>query len=256
MLLPSGPRTLVEVRGNWPSNWAAERFLTRVLPDVHDLRREFEGTPCEITTSTMLRDPADQYLSFYHYYIEKNQRRPERGSASENDLDPNAPGPEAWGSDFAEWASGVRDMQVREMLGNKGVLPPEPEPETSAAPTTDLGAIAADEQEEMEGYHGLTIDDASGNKMFYTGNTLSERKRREKRQQFRKVFFYVELARHGQTIGADVERELSARQSRIAHMIYNSRRYAGWLVLVYMVQMALSFWEPALREFVENSNGI
>ena len=121
MLLPSGPRTLVEVRGNWPSNWAAERFLTRVLPDVHDLRREFEGTPCEITTSTMLRDPADQYLSFYHYYIEKNQRRPERGSTNENDLDPNAPGPEAWGSDFAEWASGVRDMQVREMLGNKCV---------------------------------------------------------------------------------------------------------------------------------------
>ena len=111
----------MEVRGNWPSNWAAERFLTRVLPDVHDLRREFEGTPCEITTSTMLRDPADQYLSFYHYYIEKNQRRPERGSANENDLDPNAPGPEAWGSDFAEWASGVRDMQVREMLGNKCV---------------------------------------------------------------------------------------------------------------------------------------
>ena len=121
MLLPSGPRTLVEVRGNWPSNWAAERFLTRILPDVHDLRREFEGTPCEITTSTMLRDPADQYLSFYHYYIEKNQRRPERGSTNENDLDPNAPGPEAWGSDFAEWASGVRDMQVREMLGNKCV---------------------------------------------------------------------------------------------------------------------------------------
>ena len=43
------------------------------------------------------------------------------GSTNENDLDPNAPGPEAWGSDFAEWASGVRDMQVREMLGNKCV---------------------------------------------------------------------------------------------------------------------------------------
>jgi len=145
----------------------------------------------------------------------------------------------------ADQKAATQRDRMREMLGNKGVLPPEPEPETSAAPTTDLGAIAADEQEEMEGYHGLTIDDASGNKMFYTGNTLSERKRREKRQQFRKVFFYVELARHGQTIGADVERELSARQSRIAHMIYNSRRYAGWLVLVYMVQMALSFWEPA-----------
>ena len=160
------------------------------------------------------------------------------------------------GMDLATMAAGATDGsadqkaatqrdRMREMLGNKGVLPPEPEPETSAAPTTDLGAIAADEQEEMEGYHGLTIDVPSGNKMFYTGNTLSERKRREKRQQFRKVFFYVELARHGQTIGADVERELSARQSRIAHMIYNSRRYAGWLVLVYMVQMALSFWEPA-----------
>ena len=57
--------------------------------------------------------------------------------------------------------------------------------------------------------------------------------------------FYVELARHGQTIGADVERPLDPRQARIAHTIYNSRRYAGWLVLVYTVQMSLSFYEPA-----------
>lgn len=78
-----------------------------------------------------------------------------------------------------------------------------------------------------------------------TGNTLSERKRREKQRQFRIVRFYVELARHGQTIGADVERPLHPRQAQIAHTIYNSRRYAGWLVLVYTLQMSLSFYEPA-----------
>lgn len=56
--------------------------------------------------------------------------------------------------------------------------------------------------------------------------------------------FYVELARHGQTIGADVERPLDPRQARIAHTIYNSRRYAGWLLALYTVQMSLSFYEP------------
>ena len=78
-----------------------------------------------------------------------------------------------------------------------------------------------------------------------TGNTLSERKRREKQRQFHIVRFYVELARHGQTIGADIERPINPQQARIAHTIYNSRLYAGWLVFVYIVQMSLSFYEPA-----------
>ena len=35
-----GPRTLVEVRGNWPDNWPAEHFRG-VMDDVAELRREF-----------------------------------------------------------------------------------------------------------------------------------------------------------------------------------------------------------------------
>lgn len=162
------------------------------------------------------------------------------------------------GIDLATAAAGVRDGKqqmvattqrdrMREMLDRNGVLPPEPEADQpqSAAISADMGEIARDEQEEMEGYHGLNIDDASGMKMFYTGNTLSERKRREKQKQFHIVRFYVELARHGQTIGADVERPLQPQQARVAHTIYNSRRYAAWLVFVYMVHMSLSFYEPA-----------
>jgi hypothetical protein len=32
------PRTLVEIRGNWPSNWPAEAFEGRILTDVETLR--------------------------------------------------------------------------------------------------------------------------------------------------------------------------------------------------------------------------
>lgn len=56
--------------------------------------------------------------------------------------------------------------RMREMLDRNGVLPPEPEPEGPAPVKADLGEIAADEQDQMEGYHGLTTDDASGMKMF------------------------------------------------------------------------------------------
>ena len=35
------PRTLVEIRGNWPSNWPAEVFATRILSDVERLRAEY-----------------------------------------------------------------------------------------------------------------------------------------------------------------------------------------------------------------------
>ena len=86
----SPPRTLVEIRGNWPSNWPAEAFATRILSDVERLRAEygsgrssFSGSQieknvssgysktqtktnrsCSVTTSLMLRDPARQYESF------------------------------------------------------------------------------------------------------------------------------------------------------------------------------------------------
>jgi hypothetical protein len=82
------------------------------------------------------------------------------------------------GIDMATTAAGVTDGErqvvkanqrdrMREMLDRNGVLPPEPQQEAALAPVSaDLGQIAADEQEQMEGYHGLTTDDASGMKMF------------------------------------------------------------------------------------------
>lgn len=83
------------------------------------------------------------------------------------------------GIDMATTAAGVADGErqvvkanqrdrMREMLDRNGVLPPEPEPEGPAPVSADLGEIAADEREQMEGYHGLTTDDASGMKMFCT----------------------------------------------------------------------------------------
>ena len=83
------------------------------------------------------------------------------------------------GIDMATTAAGVADGErqvvkanqrdrMREMLDRNGVLPPEPEPDGPAPVSADLGQIAADEREQMEGYHGLTTDDASGMKMFCT----------------------------------------------------------------------------------------
>lgn len=111
-----GPRTLVEVRGNWPSNWPAENF-ERVMRDVADLRQHFEPLGCVVSTSLLLRRPFQQYLSFYNYYIKKHQT-----AAPGNDANrrwPDVLGEAAWGRDLGEWASNVRDMQVREVLGNK-----------------------------------------------------------------------------------------------------------------------------------------
>ena len=128
---PDGPRTLVEVRGNWPTNWPAENF-ERVLADVADLRREF-GAPedadaasastargaCRVTTSALLREPTAQYLSFYDYYIRKHQEATPDPSRDRDKRWPDVPGPAAWGSDAGEWAARVPDMQTREMLGDK-----------------------------------------------------------------------------------------------------------------------------------------
>ena len=137
----SPPRTLVEIRGNWPSNWPAEHFATRILSDVERLRAEygaggsnpeknvsnvsktrFKNRSCSVTTSLMLRDPLKQYESFWRYYIEKKQQS---GDAT-NDVRtggvwPNVEGAAFWGDSFAEWASRVPSMQIREALGDKCV---------------------------------------------------------------------------------------------------------------------------------------
>ena len=112
-----GPRTLVEVRGNWPSNWPAENFAGRIMPDVAALREQFEPLGCTVSTSILLRKPLPQYLSFYNYYIRKHQTAAAGGD--ENRRWPDVMGSEAWGSDAGEWAAAVPDMQVRELLGDK-----------------------------------------------------------------------------------------------------------------------------------------
>ena len=140
----SPPRTLVEIRGNWPSNWPAEAFATRILSDVERLRAEygagrssFSGSQieknvssgysktqtktnrsCSVTTSLMLRDPARQYESFWRYYIEKRQQKKQTDVTKKW---PDVDGAPFWGNSFAEWASRVPSMQIREVLGDKCV---------------------------------------------------------------------------------------------------------------------------------------
>ena len=123
-----GPRTLVEVRGNWPDNWPAEHFRG-VMDDVAELRREFGPSSssrdggdglatCEVTTSLLLREPFAQYLSFYEYYIRKQQEGEVRAEHVGKGW-PDVPGKAAWGRDIGEWATRVHDMQTRELLGDK-----------------------------------------------------------------------------------------------------------------------------------------
>ena len=140
----SPPRTLVEIRGNWPSNWPAEVFATRILSDVERLRAEYGGRggsnpaeknvsnvssktfqgnrSCSVTTSLMLRDPAEQYESFWRYYIEKRQQKAAAaGTDTKQKKWPDVDGAPFWGDSFAEWASRVPSMQIREVLGDKCV---------------------------------------------------------------------------------------------------------------------------------------
>lgn len=95
-----GPRVLVEVRGNWPERWCAESFGD-VLKDVQAIRADFPE--CRVTSSILVREPLKQYLSFYNYYIKREQ-------VSRAD---------EYGTTVADWARSVRDMQVREVLGEK-----------------------------------------------------------------------------------------------------------------------------------------
>lgn len=94
-----GPRVLVEVRGNWPERWCAESF-DEVLADVHKIKSDFPH--CKVTTSILVRDPLKQYLSFYNYYIKREQQNR----------------PREYGTTVADWARSVHDMQVRETLGS------------------------------------------------------------------------------------------------------------------------------------------
>ena len=116
-----GPRTLVELRGNWPSNWPAQHFQTRIMPDVDALREEFgEGSEygCEITTSVLIREPTSQTLSFYEYYIRKQQ---EQDPGETKKMWPGVVGKESWGYDIGDYVASGRatNGQVREILGDK-----------------------------------------------------------------------------------------------------------------------------------------
>jgi len=56
---------------------------------------------------------------------------------------------------------------MREMIERRGGKLPTPLRQPGLInETVDLDAVARDEQNEMQGYHGLDIDDASGMKMF------------------------------------------------------------------------------------------
>ena len=116
-----GPRTLVELRGNWPSNWPAQHFQTRIMPDVDALKKEYgegSGYECEITTSVLIREPTSQTLSFYEYYIRKQQ---EQDPGEKKTMWPGVVGKESWGHDIGDYVSSGRatNGQVREILGDR-----------------------------------------------------------------------------------------------------------------------------------------
>ena len=100
-----GPRIIVEIRNEWG---ATDAFENVVMKDLKELRATHSHLGCEITSSMLLRDPTAQYRSFYEYYI-----RPEQDGAGPNQ------GKALWGDGFAEWASRVPDVQLRELLGDR-----------------------------------------------------------------------------------------------------------------------------------------
>ena len=103
----TGPRVLVEARNEWG---ASEAFERTILRDLKETRAELEALGCGVTTSLLIREPA-QYRSFWNYYVAKLRDDPD-------DADP-AKGPEAWGDSFQEWAALVPDLQLRELLGDR-----------------------------------------------------------------------------------------------------------------------------------------
>ena len=103
-----GPRIIVEIRNEWGATRAFEDVVMR---DLRELRATHSHLGCEISSSMLFRDPAQQYRSFYEYYIRKEQEKP-RGPDQ---------GAGAWGDSFAEWARVVPDLQLREALGDRCV---------------------------------------------------------------------------------------------------------------------------------------
>jgi hypothetical protein len=103
-----GPRIIVEIRNEWGATRAFEDVVMR---DLRELRATHSHLGCEISSSMLFRDPTQQYRSFYEYYIRKEQEKP-RGPDQ---------GAAAWGDSFAEWASVVPDLQLREALGDRCV---------------------------------------------------------------------------------------------------------------------------------------
>ena len=103
------PRTLVEIRGQFPQKWTAEAFESTVLDDVEAFKKEFAGK-CSVTTSYLVRKPVDQYASYYSYYVEKNQKKEMEEEASGAEVS------NQWGRSAEEWAATKRDMQTRELL--------------------------------------------------------------------------------------------------------------------------------------------
>eukprot|EP00239_Pterosperma_sp_CCMP1384_P002471 CAMPEP_0197851196 /NCGR_PEP_ID=MMETSP1438-20131217/17512_1 /TAXON_ID=1461541 /ORGANISM="Pterosperma sp., Strain CCMP1384" /LENGTH=408 /DNA_ID=CAMNT_0043464717 /DNA_START=46 /DNA_END=1273 /DNA_ORIENTATION=- len=110
-----GPRVLVEIRGVWPDNWPAETFFTDILPKMQELKEEYGPKGCELTTSYLMREPIGQYISFYNYYIKREQEKEVKPGERRSD----PPGKLSWGHDMKEWAINVPDMQMREVMGTK-----------------------------------------------------------------------------------------------------------------------------------------
>jgi hypothetical protein len=65
-------------------------------------------------------------------------------------------------------AKATQRDRMREMIERKGGKLPVAEREQGEAPVVvvDLAEIAQREKDDMNGYHGLSVDDASGLKMF------------------------------------------------------------------------------------------
>ena len=100
--------------------------------------------------------------------------------------------------------------------------------------------------EQMDGW---TMEEAGGQKLFYTGNTLTDERRRAKEAQFQVVRFFVELARNAEAAapskGVWHNKVLSARQATVGNWLWNSKAYTLVLVLAYAAHMGATFWEAA-----------
>lgn len=132
------PRTLVEIRGQFPQKWTAEAFESTVLDDVEAFKKEFAGE-CSVTTSYLVRKPVDQYASYYSYYVEKNQKKEIEDAASGAGMS------NQWGRSAEEWAATKRDMQTRELLYERCVHQLREAPFASTHWDEDCVSVSADD---------------------------------------------------------------------------------------------------------------